>query len=341
MENSFEDMDILSAFGLTAKQTALLFSLQRSCALKDADDTKSEEKKCAKKKWIEKWSNIISDVLEKEKQPLIDQVDLIQEFKNELRVSTSKTWFHLIILESVTFRAYSPLGDEEEDKSYRGLKWQGQTEYIKSFIMLVGYGKPEIAELYLKMYRDAIRKATGIMQKIIINTMLVLLVGALGAVVAGVFAGSIAVYLIGTAFEGLYGAALVSACLAFLGGGAIAAGGAGMAGGVMVIVGGGGLLGAATGAAAVAGKEFLFGNSPGIALTFAAKLDVVLREIILNDQRDIKLAQKVINNFRETIVALKAQIEDLKLRNEKNEKQIKNLKKAVEYMERIFKGMKI
>ncbi len=65
---------------------------------------------------------------------------------------------------------------------------------------------------------------------------------------AGAFAPAIAVDLVGSNFAGLSGAALTSACLAYLGGGAIAIGGAGMAGGTIAIVGGGAALGLGVGA---------------------------------------------------------------------------------------------
>lgn len=339
MENELKSTDILSVFGLTAKQTALLFSLQKSCALKCADSSNSQENKERKRAWAEKWSESVSEILLEQNQSLINETDLISEFQKELSKTKSKTWFHLIILEAVTFKAYTPLGNETDDKSYRNLRYHSQVEYIKAFIMLVGYGKPEIAEHYLKMYEKAKDKAVGKTQKIIINMMSVLLVGALVAATAGMFAGPAAVFLVGGQFAGLHGAALLSACLAFLGGGAIAAGGAGMAGGVMVICGGGALLGIAAGGAAVAGKEALFSSSPELALTLAAKLDVVLREIILNEQRDTKFAQEVLNIYKENIVALNAQLMSLELENKKDKTQIKNLKKSVEYMEKIFRDM--
>jgi len=80
---------------------------------------------------------------------------------------------------------------------------------------------------------------------------------------AGAFAPAIAVALVGSNFAGLSGAALTTACLAYLGGGAIAIGGAGMAGGTIAIVGGGAVLGigaglgvgSAVGAAGILGKQ--------------------------------------------------------------------------------------
>lgn len=339
MENEAKVNDILSVFGLTGKQTALLFSLQKSCALKCADSSKSQEDRERKRMWTDKWSASIKGILAKENQPLIEEIDLIQEFQKELRKSNSKIWFHLIILEAVTFKAYTPLGNTEEDKIYSRLHYDRQIEYIKNIILLTGYGKPEMAEKYLELYEKAEDRAAGKTQKIIINVISVVMVGALCAATASLLAGPIAVFLVGGQFAGLHGAALVSACLAFLGGGAIAAGGAGMAGGAMVLCGGGALLGVAAGGAAVATKETLFSASPELALTLAAKLDVVLREIILNEQKDIKIAQKVLESYKENILALNMRIASLELENEKNEAQIKNLKKAVEYMEKIFRDM--
>ena len=234
MDKKFENIDILSVFGLTEKQTALLFSLQRACVLDDANNTKSDEQKTLKKEWVNKWCESITITPEDKTQTnikLIDTANLVQEFKNELNSTETKTWFHLIILEAVAFTAYFPLSDnKEENKLYSKLKYREKIEYIKDFISKVGYGKPEIADLYYKMYKKAVDKATGKTGKIVRNILIVALAAALTAATAGAFAGKIAVLLVGAKFAGLKGAALVAACLAYLGGGAIAAGGLGMAG---------------------------------------------------------------------------------------------------------------
>lgn len=66
---------------------------------------------------------------------------------------------------------------------------------------------------------------------------------------------------------------------------------------------------------------------------------MVLREIILNEQRDTRFAQEVLKNYKENIAVLNAQIAALGLEDKKNKTQIKNLKKSVEYMEVLFKDM--
>jgi len=339
MGKSYGDIEVLNAFGLTSKQTALLFSLQKACANNDMATSKLD-KAAPKKEWIERWSSIVSQPIEEEGLSLINGEDLVQAFERELSQSTSKIWFHLIILEAVTFTAYFQLGNDN-DKKYKKLSYQEQLDFLKIFIAQVGYGKPEIVDRYHKSYKSARNKATGRTKKIIINTLVVLLAAAVIAATAGAAAPKIAVFLVGGKFAGLSGAALISASLAFLGGGAVVAGGAGMAGGVLVIVGGGALLGAAVGGAGIAGKELLFGASPDFALTSAAKLDVVLREIILNEQRDIKLAQAILENYKENIVQLHSQIAKLQLEKERDKAQLKNMKKSLEYMERVFKDMNV
>lgn len=85
------------------------------------------------------------------------------------------------------------------------------------------------------------------------------------------------------------GAAAISAGLAALGGGAVAAGGFGMAGGIAVLVGGGSLLGATAGTAVGASIASLGSNA---VLSEAAKLQVVLKEIVLAIQKDTSYFQQ-------------------------------------------------
>ena len=342
MEKNIENIDVLSVFGLTEKQTALLFSLQRACVLDDAGNTKSKEQKTIKIKWVDKWSENITISPEDKMQScitLIDSANLVQEFQKELKSTVTKTWFHLVILEAVTFIAYFPLSEnKDENKPYSKLKYKEKVEYIKDIINKVGYGSPDIADTYYKAYKKAESKATG-KSKIMQAALFVAITAVIAAIVAAAFAGAIAVFLVGAKFAGLKGAALVAACLAYLGGGAIATGGLGVAGGTMFVVGGGALLGGVTGGAAFAGKVALFGSSSKITLSFAAKIQVVLCEIILNEQKDIKMAQAILNNYKENIVELKSTITKMKLENDKNKAQIKNLEESVKFMENIFKEM--
>lgn len=122
------------------------------------------------------------------------------------------------------------------------------------------------------------------------------------------------------AANGLSGAAAISAGLAALGGGAVAAGGFGMAGGIAVLVGGGSLLGATAGTAVGASIASLGSNA---VLSEAAKLQVVLKEIVLAIQKDTSYFQQILLNINQQVSQLKSEVIKLKTANEKNKKKIK------------------
>jgi hypothetical protein len=144
---------------------------------------------------------------------------------------------------------------------------------------------------------------------------------------AGTFAPAIAVALVGSNFAGLSGAALTSACLAYLGGGAIAIGGAGMAGGTIAIVGGGAVLGigaglgvgGAVGAAGILGKQNTILQS--------AKLLVSVREIFLNDEHDVEYSNTIYEQYVQNIMDIEKGIVELRLQadvaNGKEKKELK------------------
>lgn len=227
--------------------------------------------------------------------------------------------------------------DESADKAYKKASFKTNLCPIKDIVEKVGVGTPAIVERYAKSYNKALGKATGRAQKLVRNGLIVLAAAGIVAATAGVAAGPIATLLVGTQYAGLYGVALVNACLAALGGGALAVGGAGMTGGVMVIVGGGALLGAATSSAAVAGVAAIAETSPDLAISQGAKLTVVLREIILNGQKDIVLAQGVLENFKTQIVAMQTEMGELKLKKEQDKKAIQNLQTAIDALEKLYR----
>ena len=150
---------------------------------------------------------------------------------------------------------------------------------------------------------------------------------------AGAFAPAIAVTLVGSNFAGLSGAALTSACLAYLGGGAVAIGGAGMAGGTIAIVGGGAVLGigAGLGIGGAVGAAGLIGKQNTILQS--AKLLVSVREIFLNDEHDIEYSNSVYEQYVQNIMDIGKGLVELKLQadveNGKEKKELKgNIKNA-------------
>ena len=122
--------------------------------------------------------------------------------------------------------------------------------------------------------------------------------------------------LVGSNFAGLSGAALTSACLAYLGGGAIAAGGAGMLGGTIAIVGGGAALGIGVGAGVggAVGSAGLLGKKNTIMQS--AKLLTSVREIFLNDEHDVEFSNSVYEQYLQNITEVEKGLVELRLKKD-------------------------
>ena len=176
----------------------------------------------------------------------------------------------------------------------------------------------------------------------VVSVSIAALITALIVATAGAFAPKIAVLLVGTKFAGLSGAALTSACLAYLGGGAIAVGGYGMAGGTIAIVGGGAALGLGLGATtgSAVGAVALHGKKNTILQS--AKLLVSVREIFLNDEHDVQYSNAVYEQFVDHIAEIEKGLVDLRLEADvakKDEK--KKLKNEIKNVDESVHAMKI
>lgn len=287
------------------------------------------------------WSHSISLYMAKAlpnvPNTFMTQSEVLNLIAEENLKNINKTWFYLIILECTLFIPYTALG-KSNDKLYSKLKYKRQEDFLKEFVRKSGIIDESFIDRVNRTYSKSISKLTGKVTKNALKIVSIIAAGALTFGAGAAFAGKIAVAIYGSQFAGLSGAALTSACLAMAGGGAIAAGGAGMAGGMVVIAGGGALLGLAGGGAAVGGISLLMSSDPQLTLTQAAKLEVVLKEIVINVQKDIVNAQKVLDKYRKQIVNLQSQLADIRLRHEKDKKTIENMKKSIDYMEKAYKN---
>ena len=325
--------DTAKLFGLTKEQLDVLFSLEYALTLHDIEsDLKHSD---LKKQWLTEWF----DILQKTQEICLVPEDSIKSTILEVKDnSLSHTWLYMVILETTLFHPYYPLGGEQ-DKLYRKLKFTKQNEYIKGLCRETGIVPEEYVERFQKTYSNAYKKISGNTAKVVAAIMSVVAAAAIAAATAGIAAGPIAIALFGANFAGLHGAALVAACLAMAGGGAIAVGGAGMAGGVAAIVGGGAILGAAAGGAAVAAGHMIAKNMPSFTLSQAAKMEVVMKEILLNAQQDTQAAQLVLEKLKERIHDLQRELDDLKLEQSNNRDQISNLKKSLAYLKKAYLEM--
>lgn len=332
-------MHSMEMFGLTEEQLHILYSLEYAITKKDmADDKKPVADKAL---WLKKWEDALNDSQEdKISIPYKELDQLDAAVKLEAEKSPNKTWFYLTMLEATLFVPYSPLG-LQEDKHFKKLHFSNQSEFLKIFASLTNIMDPIYIDHFQKTYSKTLDKLTGKWQKVAIGALSVVAIAAIAAATAGAAAGPIAVAMFGSEFAGLSGAALTSACLAMVGGGAIAAGGFGMAGGVIAIVGGGAILGAAGGGAAVSAASLMMKSAPSFTLTQAAKLEVVLKEITLNAQKDIQNAQSVMNALRDQIKALQKELADLKSEQEEDKKTLANLEKSLKYLKKAYEDMTV
>lgn len=344
-ETEFLDDSILEMFGLTYEQAKLMFSAQVMLAKYDCKQTKDKKSADYKEKWIREWEHSISEYLQKINNSCTESLyldaGLAERFIKEIAASNNRTWYYIVVLELLEFNAYFPLGGEN-DKKYVKCKYDKKkaNAFLKEFICKQRYLSAEKIERIDKTYDKSLSQISGKVGKIITCCITVVAVSGIAAAAAAVAAGTIAVILVGGMFEGLHGAALVAACLAYIGGGAIAAGGAGMAGGVAVIAGGGALLGLAGGGAAVGIGTHLLSSSPEFVLTQAAKLETILKEVILNEQKDVESAQKVIARYQQKIDELNSELTRMELENEKNKRELVNIKVSIKYLKRSCKEMK-
>ena len=185
------------------------------------------------------------------------------------------------------------------------------------------------------------------MNEVLKTALVSLTAGAATAIIAvfaaGAFAPAIAVSLVGSNFAGLSGTALTNACLAYLGGGAIAAGGLGMAGGTMAIVGGGAVVGmtAGAGVGGVVGAAALSGKKNTVLQS--AKLLVSVREILLNDEKDLEYSNTVYEQYVQNIVEIEKGLVELRLQAdmEGDGKKKKEIKEKIKRAEESVEAMKI
>ncbi len=336
---------LLEMFGLTERQAMLMYSLQAAIAEHDFElDGNPNPEKLS---WISDWKCQLRKTYPS--LSLIHKTDLHRELREEFDQHEIRTWFYILVLECIAFRPFTPLPAEEDIKKKEDIKMKTYSkckfnekkgyDYLKNILGNTDRISADQIDRLKKVYEDNINKISNRNVKIFAQIASTIAIGAIAAALAATFAGPIAVAILGPQFAGLHGAALVSACLAMLGGGAIAVGGAGMAGGVAVIAGGGALLGLAAGGAANGAVSLLAATSPDFTLTQAAKLETILREIILNAQHDIKTAQKIIARLKDQIIEMQNKLTELELKDKENKKAIQNLKESINYLKRSHDDM--
>ena len=316
------------------------------------------ETKQLKQDWLDEWKKNITkgfpsfSQIENAELHWYTKKELIQKIvENEPR----NIWFRLVLIETMLFEPYYPIetetdkkGNEVPSKKYTKLKFNiyaysksSGDKYIDSFFNGSYYQKSYIFRLR-KTYDKVILEMKEVVKGLLIGGAIAAGIALATILTAGLFAPAIAVALVGSNFVGLSGAALTSACLAYLGGGAIAIGGAGMAGGTIAIVGGAAILGtsAGLGVGGAIGAVSILGKQN--AILQSAKLLVSIREIFLNDEYDIDYSKSVYGQYVQTIIDIEKELVELRMEAEiANDEKKKELKRKIKNTDESVKVMKI
>lgn len=353
------DMDIqMDKLGLSLEQTEILYNLEYYKTLNDIEHTNipitGESVKELKTEWLQDWQKFISDGFESFTQ--VSGAKMHWYSMDELQrciaeQNPNKPWYRLILLESMLFEPYYPLGMEKDKKGndvpckkykhlnnpINGFK-KGEGDHFLNKQFTGKYCEKEYVKRLRKSYDKRMNELNEVLKTVITSLSITAVIAIVAVATAGALAGPIAVALVGSNFAGLSGAALTSACLAYLGGGAIAAGGAGMLGGTIAIVGGGAALGLGVGAGVggAVGSAGLLGKKNTIMQS--AKLLTSVREIFLNDEHDIEFSNSVYEQYLQNITEIEKGLVELRLKKDvakgKEKKEIaETIKKAEESVE--------
>ena len=349
-----DDMDLqMDKLGLSLEQTEMLYNLEYYKTFNDIEMTKLPVTGEVIE-WLKEWSKFISNGFESFTQ--ISGAEMhwysIDELQERIAANDpQKPWYRLILLEAMLFEPYYPLGTEKDkkgndipSKKYKHLNnplcsfRKGEGDRFLDEQFTGKYCKQGYVKRLRKSYDKRMRELSEVLKTVLTSLTITAVIAIITVASAGAFAGPIAVALVGSNFAGLSGAALTSACLAYLGGGAIAAGGAGMLGGTIAIVGGGAALGIGVGAGVggAVGSAGLVGKKNTIMQS--AKLLTSVREIFLNDEHDIEFSNSVYEQYLQNITEIEKGLVELRLKMDvakgKEKKEIaETIKKAEESVE--------
>lgn len=349
-------------FGLTIDQIEILYNLEYYKTLNDIQRTKvpveNKRVKKLKREWLDEWKRYLTEGFPSFTQ--VDDSELHWYTEQELMQQVEKNkpdqiWFRLVLLEAMLFEPYFTIGVEKDkkgnlvaSKKYRSLQnaingyKKGDGDRYLDLFFMGNYCPRDYIKRLRKCYDKVLRELNEIVKMALTSLTITAVIAIAAIATAGAFAPAIAVALVGSNFAGLSGAALTSACLAYLGGGAIAVGGAGMAGGTIAIVGGGMALGIGAGAG--------IGGAVGIAglaekkttILQSAKLLVSVREIFLNDEHDIEYSNSVYEEYVKNILEAEKGITEMRLQSDlSNGREKKELKDKIKRAEESVEAMRI
>ena len=348
--------------GLNEEQTKILYNLEYYKTLHDAYGSKlpigGEKIRQMKLEWLNEWKEYMTKGFKGFMNSMNAELNWysLEELHEKIRLNSSeKPWFRLVLLEAMLFEPYFPLKTETDKKG----KEVPSNKYSYINAPIRGYKKSE-GDMYLdsefsgrhkfpgyvkrlrKCYDKVCREMNEVLKTAITSITITAGVAIVTIATAGALAPTIAVALVGSNFAGLSGAALTSACLAYLGSGAIAAGGLGMAGGTIAIVGGGAILGIGVGGGIGGATGVISLRGKKDTILQSAKLMVSVREVFMNDEKDLEYSKSVYEKYVQNITEIEKGLIELRLKaNFADGKEKKELKTKIKSAEKSVHAMKI
>lgn len=360
-ERMGDDMEY-DKFGLNEEQTEILYNLEYYKTLHDIKCTKipvsGEKIRQLKREWLEEWKGYMTSGFTGFMNSANAELNwyTFDELNEKIKANNPDSpWFRLVLLEAMLFEPYFPLttetdkkGNEVPSKKYSSVNTpiagykKGDGDKYLDDVFAGNYHLTGYVKRLRKSYDKVCRELNEVLKTAITSIAIFAGVMIITIATAGALAPTIAVALVGSNFAGLSGAALTSACLAYLGGGAIAVGGLGMAGGTIAIVGGGAILGVGVGAGVggAVGAISLMGKKNTILQS--AKLMVSVREVFLNDEKDVEYSNTVYEKYVQNITEIEKGLIELRLKVDvADSKEKKALKAEIKSAEDSVKAMKI
>ena len=339
----FDSNEIKNPLALNHNQTSIMYSLMLKKIEIDIKKTKKEEIKLDKIVWKNRWVSAICDLLKdnSDNKIFLNDTELFNLIKTEHEKHTDHSWWDIILLEAALFSPYFYVEEYKSKKEKKDLS-KLKLEYdwiISEYNRHQTYTEEKTLCNNIKCYKNNMKRLDNFYWKLAGQVVSIVALSATVGGLASVFAGKIAIALVGSKFASLSGAALTKASLACIGGGALSVGGAGMAGGTLLITGGGALLGLASGgvSSAIASLALLSNNK--FVLQECAKLETTLIEIVINKEKNLDGAKLVLDDWYEKICNYSRDITAGELDKEDNVK-IKNMKKSLKYMRASYERIK-
>lgn len=334
-----EDIGLeMNKFGLTLEQLEILYNIEYYKTINDINNTYiliiGKNIRDLKFEWLKEWKKLISEGFESFIQVKGAKMHwyTIDELYSKIKQNCPKKhWYRLVLLEAMIFEPYFPLGTEKNkkgesipSKKYKSLNLPANKfnkkkgDYFLNNKFTGKYCETNYIKRLRNTYDNMVRELSNISKRLIDVLIFTSIIAIITITTAGTFTGPMALTLIGTNFAGLSGVALKSAFLAYFGSGAIS--GAVLGGEIIAIIGGGAALGVA------AGGTIFFSPiiDKKITIINSAKLLTSIKEIFLNDEKDIEFSNKIYEQYVDNIIKLENDLLELKLKKSVAGKKVKN-----------------